>query len=71
MPRDDDATTWGEMVEAWRIMDIMTFLLPAAISFLHQFPLPSRLEEAIEPRWSGAHCKMCTNLVLFQISPAP
>jgi hypothetical protein len=30
------------VVEAWRIMGIMTVLLPAAISFLHQFPLPSR-----------------------------
>jgi hypothetical protein len=27
MPRDDEATTWGEMVEAWRIMGIMTVLL--------------------------------------------
>jgi hypothetical protein len=27
MPRDDEATTWGEMVEAWLIMGIMTFLL--------------------------------------------
>jgi hypothetical protein len=27
MPRDNEATTWGEMVEAWLIMGIMTFLL--------------------------------------------
>jgi hypothetical protein len=27
MPSDDEATTWGEMVEAWLIMGIMTFLL--------------------------------------------
>jgi hypothetical protein len=27
MPRDDEATTWGEMVEALLIMSIMTFLL--------------------------------------------
>lgn len=27
MPRDDEATTWGERVEAWLIMGIMTFLL--------------------------------------------
>jgi hypothetical protein len=27
MPRGDEATTWGEMVEAWLIMGIMTFLL--------------------------------------------
>jgi hypothetical protein len=42
MPRDNEATTWGEMAEALPIMGIITFLLPAAISFLHQFPLPSR-----------------------------
>jgi hypothetical protein len=27
MPRDHEATTWGEMVEALLIMGIMTFLL--------------------------------------------
>jgi hypothetical protein len=27
MPRDDEATTWGKMVEALLIMGIMTFLL--------------------------------------------
>jgi hypothetical protein len=27
MPRDHEATTWGAMVEASRIMGIMTFLL--------------------------------------------
>jgi len=42
MPRDNEATTWSEMVEALRIMGIMTVLLPAAISFLHQFPVLSR-----------------------------
>ena len=30
MPRADEATTWGEMMEALRIMGLMTFLLPAA-----------------------------------------
>jgi hypothetical protein len=29
MPRDDEATTWGEMVEALRIMGIMTLSSPA------------------------------------------
>jgi hypothetical protein len=27
MPRDDEATSWGGMVEALLIMGIMTFLL--------------------------------------------
>ena len=27
MPRDDEPTTWGAMVEALLIMSIMTFLL--------------------------------------------
>jgi hypothetical protein len=27
MPRDHEATTWGEMAEALLIMGIMTFLL--------------------------------------------
>ena len=53
MPRDDEAPTWGEMVEAWLIMGIMTFLLPAAISFLHQFPLPSR-----KKRWTCPSLEM-------------
>jgi hypothetical protein len=64
MPRDDEATTWGEMVEALLIMGIMTFLLPAAISFLHQFPLPSRKKrwtcpslEMYLPYPSGATCE--------------
>jgi hypothetical protein len=41
------------MVEAWLIMGIMTFLLPAAISFLHQFPLPSR-----KKRWTCPSLEM-------------
>jgi hypothetical protein len=31
MPRDHEVTTWGAMAEAWRIMGIMTVLLPVVI----------------------------------------